>query len=75
MPGDDFETSMLSFENLDRASPDLWPEQCKLAFSLLLSCNYCLLNWFGCFSNLVYPVISYTVPGVAEFAATCKNVS
>ncbi|KAM4723326.1 protein lin-52 homolog isoform 3-T3 [Anableps anableps] len=25
--GDDFESSLLSFENLDRASPDLWPEQ------------------------------------------------
>ncbi|XP_013867891.1 protein lin-52 homolog isoform X1 [Austrofundulus limnaeus] len=25
--GDDFETSLLSFERLDRASPDLWPEQ------------------------------------------------
>ncbi|PWA16456.1 hypothetical protein CCH79_00004546, partial [Gambusia affinis] len=24
---DDFESSLLSFENLDRASPDLWPEQ------------------------------------------------
>ncbi|XP_027131092.1 protein lin-52 homolog isoform X1 [Larimichthys crocea] len=37
---DDFETSLLSFEKLDRASPDLWPEQ---------------------------------LPGVAEFAASCKN--
>ncbi|XP_058847973.1 protein lin-52 homolog isoform X1 [Acipenser ruthenus] len=26
-PGEDFETSLLSFEKLDRASPDLWPEQ------------------------------------------------
>ncbi|KAL2098597.1 hypothetical protein ACEWY4_005077 [Coilia grayii] len=25
--GDDFESSLLSFEKLDRASPDLWPEQ------------------------------------------------
>ncbi|XP_075874369.1 protein lin-52 homolog isoform X1 [Nelusetta ayraudi] len=24
---DDFESSLLSFEKLDRASPDLWPEQ------------------------------------------------
>ncbi|XP_029544056.1 protein lin-52 homolog isoform X1 [Oncorhynchus nerka] len=38
--GDDFESSLLSFEKLDRASPDLWPEQ---------------------------------LPGVAEFAASCKN--
>nr|XP_061798252.1 protein lin-52 homolog [Nerophis lumbriciformis] len=38
--GEDFETSLLSFEKLDRASPDLWPEQ---------------------------------LPGVAEFAASCKN--
>ncbi|KAM9708758.1 protein lin-52 homolog [Menidia menidia] len=38
--GDDFETSLLSIEKLDRASPDLWPEQ---------------------------------LPGVAEFAASCKN--
>ncbi|XP_056281586.1 protein lin-52 homolog isoform X2 [Pseudoliparis swirei] len=37
---DDFESSLLSFEKLDRASPDLWPEQ---------------------------------LPGVAEFAASCKN--
>ncbi|XP_011804972.1 protein lin-52 homolog isoform X6 [Mustela putorius furo] len=26
-PTDDLETSLLSFEKLDRASPDLWPEQ------------------------------------------------
>ncbi|KAI4803875.1 hypothetical protein KUCAC02_025522 [Chaenocephalus aceratus] len=38
--GDDFEGSLLSFEKLDRASPDLWPER---------------------------------LPGVAEFAASCKN--
>uniref|UniRef100_A0A8C8D3K5 Protein lin-52 homolog n=1 Tax=Oncorhynchus tshawytscha TaxID=74940 RepID=A0A8C8D3K5_ONCTS len=38
--GDDFESSLLSFEKLDRASPDLWPEQ---------------------------------LPGVADFAASCKN--
>ncbi|XP_029349987.1 protein lin-52 homolog [Echeneis naucrates] len=38
--GDDFESSLLSFEKLDRASPDLWPEK---------------------------------LPGVAEFAASCKN--
>nr|XP_054597545.1 protein lin-52 homolog isoform X2 [Nothobranchius furzeri] len=25
--GDDFESSLLSLEKLDRASPDLWPEQ------------------------------------------------
>uniref|UniRef100_A0A9J8B8U3 Protein lin-52 homolog n=1 Tax=Cyprinus carpio carpio TaxID=630221 RepID=A0A9J8B8U3_CYPCA len=25
--GGDFESSLLSFEKLDRASPDLWPEQ------------------------------------------------
>ncbi|XP_014466781.1 protein lin-52 homolog isoform X5 [Alligator mississippiensis] len=25
--GSDLETSLLSFEKLDRASPDLWPEQ------------------------------------------------
>ncbi|AWP16613.1 putative visual system homeobox 2-like [Scophthalmus maximus] len=37
---DNFESSLLSFEKLDRASPDLWPEQ---------------------------------LPGVAEFAASCKN--
>uniref|UniRef100_A0A3B4B524 Protein lin-52 homolog n=2 Tax=Oxudercinae TaxID=497678 RepID=A0A3B4B524_9GOBI len=38
--GEDFESSLLSFEKLDRASPDLWPEQ---------------------------------LPGVVEFAASCKN--
>uniref|UniRef100_A0AAQ4PPC3 Protein lin-52 homolog n=1 Tax=Gasterosteus aculeatus aculeatus TaxID=481459 RepID=A0AAQ4PPC3_GASAC len=38
--GDDFESSLLSFEKLDRASPDLWPER---------------------------------LPGVSEFAASCKN--
>ncbi|TKC44988.1 hypothetical protein EI555_008208, partial [Monodon monoceros] len=27
--GADLEASLLSFEKLDRASPDLWPEQCK----------------------------------------------
>uniref|UniRef100_A0A4W5QCG7 Protein lin-52 homolog n=1 Tax=Hucho hucho TaxID=62062 RepID=A0A4W5QCG7_9TELE len=37
---EDFESSLLSFEKLDRASPDLWPEQ---------------------------------LPGVADFAASCKN--
>ncbi|KAJ0009011.1 hypothetical protein NQD34_016426 [Periophthalmus magnuspinnatus] len=37
---EDFESSLLSFEKLDRASPDLWPEQ---------------------------------LPGVVEFAASCKN--
>ncbi|XP_037550625.1 protein lin-52 homolog [Nematolebias whitei] len=25
--GDEFETSLISLERLDRASPDLWPEQ------------------------------------------------
>ncbi|XP_018431191.1 PREDICTED: protein lin-52 homolog [Nanorana parkeri] len=30
----DLETSLLSFEKLDRASPDLWPEQRKLNFAL-----------------------------------------
>uniref|UniRef100_A0A671YXW6 Protein lin-52 homolog n=1 Tax=Sparus aurata TaxID=8175 RepID=A0A671YXW6_SPAAU len=34
--GDDFESSLLSFEKLDRASPDLWPEQCKFTSSLPL---------------------------------------
>ncbi|XP_074812021.1 protein lin-52 homolog isoform X2 [Natator depressus] len=27
LPGTDLEASLLSFEKLDRASPDLWPEQ------------------------------------------------
>ncbi|KAL7992546.1 hypothetical protein Chor_016802 [Crotalus horridus] len=27
--GSDLEASLLSFEKLDRASPDLWPEQCR----------------------------------------------
>uniref|UniRef100_A0A3B3I298 Protein lin-52 homolog n=1 Tax=Oryzias latipes TaxID=8090 RepID=A0A3B3I298_ORYLA len=31
--GEDFEISLLSFEKLDRASPDLWPEQCKFLSS------------------------------------------
>lgn len=29
LAGSDLETSLLSFEKLDRASPDLWPEQRK----------------------------------------------
>uniref|UniRef100_A0A8C6XKS0 Protein lin-52 homolog n=1 Tax=Naja naja TaxID=35670 RepID=A0A8C6XKS0_NAJNA len=28
-PSSDLEASLLSFEKLDRASPDLWPEQCN----------------------------------------------
>ncbi|KAJ8793824.1 hypothetical protein J1605_019245 [Eschrichtius robustus] len=32
--GADLEASLLSFEKLDRASPDLWPEQCKFLVSL-----------------------------------------
>lgn len=36
-PGDDFETSLLSFEKLDRASPDLWPEQSKSVSLSLIS--------------------------------------
>lgn len=32
--GTDLEASLLSFEKLDRASPDLWPEQCKFFISL-----------------------------------------
>ncbi|KAL4613192.1 hypothetical protein GN956_G23419, partial [Arapaima gigas] len=36
--GDDFESSLLSFEKLDRASPDLWPEQCEYVnLSLIVS--------------------------------------
>ncbi|XP_036887102.1 protein lin-52 homolog isoform X2 [Sturnira hondurensis] len=31
--GTDLETSLLSFEKLDRASPDLWPEQCVAEFA------------------------------------------
>uniref|UniRef100_A0AAQ6AEF9 Protein lin-52 homolog n=1 Tax=Amphiprion ocellaris TaxID=80972 RepID=A0AAQ6AEF9_AMPOC len=42
-PSDDFESSLLSFEKLDRASPDLWPEQCKFRSSLLL-CNCPITN-------------------------------
>ncbi len=34
--GEDFESSLLSFEKLDRASPDLWPEQCKYECLILL---------------------------------------
>lgn len=34
--GEDFESSLLSFEKLDRASPDLWPEQCKFEGLILL---------------------------------------
>lgn len=55
--GDDFESSLLSFEKLDRASPDLWPEQCKFEFLLLLS-SYSLLKFVCvCRSNLGSPVI------------------
>ena len=32
--GADLEASLLSFEKLDRASPDLWPEQRKFIVSL-----------------------------------------
>lgn len=35
--GEDFESSLLSFEKLDRASPDLWPEQCKFDCLMLLN--------------------------------------
>ncbi|KAB0405566.1 hypothetical protein E2I00_007456, partial [Balaenoptera physalus] len=31
--GADLEASLLSFEKLDRASPDLWPEQCVAEFA------------------------------------------
>lgn len=31
LAGVDLETSLLSFEKLDRASPDLWPEQRECA--------------------------------------------
>ena len=72
--GDDFESSLLSFEKLDRASPDLWPEQCKFTSSLPL-CVFSLLNCVLCNYNPDYLVISHIVPGVAEFAASCKNVS
>lgn len=74
MTGDDFESSLLSFEKLDRASPDLWPEQCKSTSSLLLFYNLIWNHVLFCL-DLNYPVISHTVPGVAEFAASCKNVS
>uniref|UniRef100_A0A3Q2Y4R2 Protein lin-52 homolog n=1 Tax=Hippocampus comes TaxID=109280 RepID=A0A3Q2Y4R2_HIPCM len=32
---EDFDNSLLSYEKLDRASPDLWPEQRKASFSFL----------------------------------------
>uniref|UniRef100_A0A674ATL3 Protein lin-52 homolog n=1 Tax=Salmo trutta TaxID=8032 RepID=A0A674ATL3_SALTR len=31
-------SSLLSFEKLDRASPDLWPEQRKFVFSSVICC-------------------------------------
>uniref|UniRef100_A0A3Q3E193 Protein lin-52 homolog n=1 Tax=Hippocampus comes TaxID=109280 RepID=A0A3Q3E193_HIPCM len=34
-PNGDFDNSLLSYEKLDRASPDLWPEQRKASFSFL----------------------------------------
>lgn len=63
-PGDDFESSLLSFEKLDRASPDLWPEQRKhilfwccavniKSFKVFLSCYLVLSHsawscWICC---------------------------
>lgn len=39
--GTDLEASLLSFEKLDRASPDLWPEQRKLYSSSTRSSGKC----------------------------------
>lgn len=58
MTGDDFESSLLSFEKLDRASPDLWPEQCKFNFSLLVSFFWIIYTFCSCCPNLDNPVIS-----------------
>ncbi|KAM5340926.1 protein lin-52 homolog isoform 4-T4 [Glossophaga mutica] len=56
--GTDLETSLLSFEKLDRASPDLWPEQ---------------YNWIGRTACLKWRLKLLFVPGVAEFAASFKS--
>jgi len=45
--GEDFESSLLSYEKLDRASPDLWPEQRK--FDCLMSLNSTLYHIHRCF--------------------------
>lgn len=70
-PGDDFESSLLSFEKLDRASPDLWPEQRKITSSLHSPPSLTLAHP-QCFHALCYP---FAVPGVAEFAASYRSVS
>lgn len=71
LAGADLEASLLSFEKLDRASPDLWPEQREF--------------WGGCGGfgvcvggALPAPLtaaLCLAVPGVAEFAASFKSVS
>jgi hypothetical protein len=44
--GTDLEASLLSFEKLDRASPDLWPEQCKfLLFDIRIDAGEPVLSW------------------------------
>ncbi|KPP70877.1 protein lin-52-like, partial [Scleropages formosus] len=69
---DDFESSLLSFEKLDRASPDLWPEQreyTRWPKGLRRHISSRVLT-------LVYmsPVFFVSkVPGVAEFAASFKS--
>lgn len=70
-PGDDFESSLLSFEKLDRASPDLWPEQRKLTSSPH-SPPSLIWNQMHCFHVFSSP---FAVPGVAEFAASYRSVS
>lgn len=85
---EDFESSLLSFEKLDRASPDLWPEKCKFYIIMLKNIFFKLISFTKCVIDIVHPytVFSYlilhcflcfleTVPGVSEFAASFKNVS
>ncbi|XP_078036461.1 DREAM core complex component lin-52 isoform X1 [Augochlora pura] len=56
------EESLMSFENLDRASPDLWPEQSES----LLQTLYLPLRGSD---NVSYMLAVTEVPGVNEFVA------
>uniref|UniRef100_A0A8B9DGZ7 Protein lin-52 homolog n=1 Tax=Anser cygnoides TaxID=8845 RepID=A0A8B9DGZ7_ANSCY len=71
LAGADLEASLLSFEKLDRASPDLWPEQREF---------WGFLGGGGEPRRGALPLpapltaaLSLAVPGVAEFAASFKS--
>uniref|UniRef100_A0A8C3JI52 Protein lin-52 homolog n=1 Tax=Calidris pygmaea TaxID=425635 RepID=A0A8C3JI52_9CHAR len=80
--GADLEASLLSFEKLDRASPDLWPEQRKSGGPAAL-CRRGgrgrSVGPGGCVCVVLPPSppaalgCLFAVPGVAEFAASFKS--